>query len=684
MLWAVSFSAALFFVCFGLLFSILKKRFGFGKSWNTTAVLGAGVFLACMSLTFPVFLSGETAGYALLKAASHSIRMFVVDTAVSDITDELYAIQSPAFYGVYKTFVCLMYLAAPAFTLGIVAEYFGEIREAMHIRIFYRRKKYIFSQLNERSCILAESIAAKNRNAGIHALYIFCNVDEEKADDFDTLKRRAASVGAVLIGRNEMELPFWRYGRAGKEDFYFEICTDEDRNLQNAIHLIEKAEKRLSPSEQKRVNIYVFSNKKEAEIVLDTVEKGELRVRLLDPEESAIYQLLFQYPLYRNLPENASAIKVLILGCGRTGTEALKAVLWCGQMHSLGFEACVVDKNAERAEQKIRHDCPELMENGYHIEFISCDVFSGTFDELLKTKMQDMTYCILALGGDEENICMAIDLRRAYRYLHMEYNPTIALRVRGKKTTHAVRSLGERSNVRPDLLLSYELIPFGCEAEFYNSDLLGTTGYEALALNIHLQYCSDKNGVLYGENQEKAKSDAIRSYYSRQSNIRSSRANALHIRYKLWELGYDMEEENENGEKCEEKDFSDFMRLAEIQENMEWLADMEHRRWAVFYYTEGWRRADMFRYRSYCTVFKGYDPLGRCHPCLVSTEELEELDLEVQRIYREETGRVYHPDYVESDKKFIRFIPRILQDYWKVTGQRYRIFKRADTSVVSE
>ena len=72
-----------------------------------------------------------------------------------------------------------MYLVAPLFTLGIVAEYFGEVSALFRIRLFRNRRKYIFSQLNERSCILAESIADKNQKKGVHALYVFCYVDEE-------------------------------------------------------------------------------------------------------------------------------------------------------------------------------------------------------------------------------------------------------------------------------------------------------------------------------------------------------------------------------------------------------------------------------------------------------------------------------------------------------------------------
>ena len=195
----------------------------------------------------------------------------------------------------------------------------------------------------------------------------------------------------------------------------------------------------------------------------------------------------------------------------------------------------------------------------------------SAFDELLQGRLSDVTYCILSLGGDEENICTAIDLWRTCRYLHMDYVPTIAVHVRGKKTPHAVRTLSEKSNVQENTYLGYGLIPFGCEAEFYNSDLLGTTGYEALALNIHLQYSSDKNGVLYGEDPEKAKKDAIHAYYSRQSNIRSSRANALHIRYKLWELGYELTEEKPEGTKAK--------RLSRISRSLQG----RKRRW------NGWR-----------------------------------------------------------------------------------------------
>ena len=676
MLWFVVFWAALLFIIAGIFLVIGKKRFFSGHSLNVMLILGISVYLASAALAFPVYLEEDTLVYAFLKAVSHGIRMFVVDTAVSDITDGLDVIASSSLYAAYKMLVCLIYLIAPLFTLGIVAEYFGEVSALFRIRLFRNRRKYIFSQLNERSCILAESIADKNQKKGVHALYVFCNVDEEKAEDFDTLQRRVKRFGAVMLTRNEMELPFWKRHGSFSEDVYFEIGTDEDRNLQNAIHLIERAKECLDPDEQARTSIYVFSNKEEAEIVLDAVDKEELRVRLLDPEESAVYQLLFRYPLYRNLPEHASDIKVLILGCGRIGMEALKAVLWCGQMHSLGLKVYVADLEAERIERRLRHDCPELLASGlYHVEFKSCDVFGSDFDELLKNELQDVTYCILALKEDEENICAGIDLRRAFRRMHADYAPTIALRVKKQRTTGAVRTLKEKTNVPGQKDMNYELIPFGCEDEFYHSELLGTEGYEALALNIHLQYSSDRNGVLYGEDQDRAKAEAVRAYYSRQSNIRSSRANALHIRYKLWELGYDMEE-NGVGEEEGKQAFLEFMQLTEEKEVLHWLADVEHRRWMAFYYTEGWCRASLEQYRQYCTAFKNYDPLAKCHPCLIPSQELERLSQDIGDIFAEKTGGNYRPDYVGSDEKLIRFIPRILQDYWEMTGQKYWLKKR--------
>ena len=86
MIWGICFGLALVFLAAGTAVFLIRRQHGKSE----VRYLGAGVFLACIAICFPVMCLTEQPGFAFAVSVSHSIRMFVVDTgAVTDILDAL-------------------------------------------------------------------------------------------------------------------------------------------------------------------------------------------------------------------------------------------------------------------------------------------------------------------------------------------------------------------------------------------------------------------------------------------------------------------------------------------------------------------------------------------------------------------------------------------------------------------
>ena len=116
MIWGICFGLALVFLAAGTAVFLIRRQHGKSE----VRYLGAGVFLACVAICFPVMCLTEQPGFAFAVSVSQSIRMFVVDTGVTDVLDALPAKELGLLLYPYKVAVCLLYLLAPMFTLTIV------------------------------------------------------------------------------------------------------------------------------------------------------------------------------------------------------------------------------------------------------------------------------------------------------------------------------------------------------------------------------------------------------------------------------------------------------------------------------------------------------------------------------------------------------------------------------------
>ena len=689
MMWGICFWFAVVFIAAGLIVFLFQRR----RGKNEVRYLGAGVFLASVFACFPAMYLSDQAGFAVAMSISHSIRMFVVDTGVSDILDLLPGDTLGGFFYPYKVLVCLLYLMAPVFTLSVVLRYFSNFFE--HFRLLLRGKQdlYIFSDLNARSLEIASGLwqaSKKNkRKTGI----IFCRSNEK--DELNTeLEENARELNAVFVPG---EMHHLRLNNKKRYISYFYISDDDENNIDNTLLMIDNMTSGSSWCESGKLNqrntaVYCYAANSEAEILLDAKEKEDLRVVLMDDVRDAVYEQLYRYPLYTGvkMPEEndkegehhtgggiaGEKISLLIVGGGKAGTEFLKTAVWCGQMKDFELDIHMIDIKGNLIRKQLKEECPELFkkDTGYNIDIHKANVFSNMTEEYLDT-LDDISYCVVCLGEDDNNIRAAMLLKKYYYMRKNAAHPLICAYITSSRKRAALWNLYE--NTRTGERLYYSIIPFGNREIYFSDQSDAAFVMEYLGLGVQAHYWR-----LNRESSREERRNAIKNYYDKQGNRRSSIASGLHISSKLWELGLGIM--RVPTDRTLREVFESYIHPIDFEEEVkgkiEPYYELEHERWMAYIRTEGWRlatkdsdsQADIRQcYEEYCEQFKNQNYMMKLHPALVpirknrlETATLQEVDDMIVDVNRQKGLGEYFPDYVQSDVEVVGHIGDIVGGVW--------------------
>ena len=488
---------------------------------------------------------------------------------------------------------------------------------------------YFFSELHERSLELAKSILLRNNKK---CLCIFCKVSEDIPSG---LKEEAKSLRCLLFKKSETKF----IKNPKNAQTFFELSENQDDNLANSLCLIKSYAEKYEDADFSSVRIFLYSEQEEAPVVLNSIDKKGLPASIINRDRFIANDLLFNHPLFNEISEDKKS-SVLIVGAGKSGLELLKTSLWCGQLGSdYSLEITVIDKHADSVKKSLQLECPEFFNDEYKISFIQADVTYPEFIEKLDSNMFAPNYICVCLGNDELNIRTAQNLRSYFKRKNIESDeqPFIAAMVRNDSKN------GILSENAPNF------ITFGGNSLVYSYSVIDSN-LERLALNVHQVYM----------NGEKEKRKILKDYYKNEYNIKSDRANALHIRYKLFLLGYDIHPLSENERFKQPSEFS------LLEKDIKKLAQVEHERWNAYTRSEGWCRAEL----SQIAATKNNSskiPDAKLHACLCSWDELDEV------------SEYFGIDYKKYDEDFVREIPKILglsEKDSNITGTRYVLSKR--------
>lgn len=534
-------------------------------------------------------------------------------SAIKKMCEGVFA--SHAAGSVIAGYSALLNVIAPITGGVIIFDILCDIFPRMKLKLQFARKKYVFSAINDKTVYLAESISEFERtekggetkkSALIFMNAHFSNDDENSAE----LLRRVKELGGICI---KEDLSLFRI--PGKAEVTYILQNEDDlKNINMLTELVdtennnERHYKRLcrklmeynraceKESEKHPLTILIFSQDDYADDIVKGVysaDRGKMTskleedfvfIKVVREYTNLIYQLLWKVPLYSVLKinnclfdERASGQKVsiLIIGLGDVGREMLVAGYWCGQFGYVGgerkiekfpLEIHIVDKCASVKKKQLEKDFPGINfnnniknKNNYcNFFFYDCDVTTKPFIDLFRQtkELSDVNYVVISLGKDIDNLNAARTVQRELDRLALtcDHEYVINYVIKNENLNNSIKALQNGDANR-------KMRVFGNIAERYGMNNIFATELEKRAVLIDNTHKDLPDIDLVGESK---KIGFLNNEYQR----RSSSAAAVHTEYKAFAVGITREE----GNRTEEK----------IEENMDYLAWLEHQRWNAY------------------------------------------------------------------------------------------------------
>ena len=513
-----------------------------------------GAFLAVFIGLVPIFavmLAGQSEFVLKLCMldALQTLQAFTINIGADFILDNINETAGP-ISGMYATYMTCLFFLAPVLTFGFLASLFKNALAGLNYRFHYRKDVCAFSELNENSLKLAQSLRKQDRKT----LIAFTDVDREEGGISGELLESAKAMGAVLFQKDIVAAGFMKHSPRARITF-FAINEKERDNLILALKLIEIYRNR------KNTDLYVFSTGTEGELLLSGAPKGEVRVRRVNEIRSLIYQFLYDegnrlFETAAESEENKKEIRAVIAGLGRYGTEMLRSLTWFSQMDGYTVRMDAYDLD-ELAEERFSALCPELMseqyngvivpgESEYTIRIHSgIDVRTSAFVNSLKS-LPKPTFVFVALGDDAESISQAANIRMLCERFGSK--PMIKTVVTGTDEKEALSGI---TNFKGQ---PYDIETIGDLASAYSAEILVGSKLENAALARHLKWGSEEE------------------FWQYEYNYRSSIASAVHMKARI-ACGISGADKAEDALTEEERDV---------------IERLEHRRWNAYMRSEGY------------------------------------------------------------------------------------------------
>lgn len=498
-----------------------------------------------------------------------------------------------------------------------------------------------FSELNDTSLALAMSIRSSTGRYS-KALMVFTDVYTD-SDDEDVSERiqKAKNIGSICLQDDISTISI--SGRKNK--MFFLMDQNEVGNLQTLTCFTEEKQySKLDGSDQ----IYLFGHGDSDQMVVrnvrDTLSEaiGEERLPKIIPVKGyqhLVYNLLREKPLFSAVDRDRGdkRLKITIFGSGSIGTEMFLAVYWCGQLLDFELNVTVVSNEAEdKFRSRIDHINPEIFRSSepedemlqiysdsetprspvyFRFSYVCTDIqqddlYKKITKEKAKARIIDSDYFVVALGSDEDNFETADMLSRMVTLSKLKntastYMPVVAFVIYDDALNNTLKRRASDSGY------AVEMVPFGSMSETYNYSTVIFDGIRESADTINDAYLKEICKTMTSES-------SLKKLYSDQYTYWANISKAIHIQYKAFSAGMDIEA-YERAAKDPDSALANDARLA-------WL---EHRRWNAFMRSRGFRAPTIEEEKAYIGRLPDNQPNGgkhknlqlKLHPCLVECDQ---------------------------------------------------------------
>lgn len=585
-------ASAIFAVSFIFFLVRAFNKYKSGRILTPSRILFGGVILSSFVLYLPVLFSdlaekGSSGFDKVVASIYQMIRMFIVEGDFKLVADNMPSNDSisETFLTAYTALFSVLFFVAALLTFGFVMSFFRNASAYRRYFICFGRDVFIFSQLNEKSYMLAQSLSGTKGR-----LLVFTNVDAQLQEQGDELVEKAKELGAVCFQKDIVSMNFAAHKKRREMNFFL-ISENQSENVDQAIKLLHTL------ADREKTNLYVFSTQVEAEMLLtraynEMADNTKVKVRRINEVQSLILNNLYENgyeKLFQSAYDDGTGVKrinAVVVGMGQHGTEMTKALTWVCQMDGYLPEIHSFDIDP-KAEERFTSQCPELMafsgkldipgETTYTLNIHSgVDVDTVSFDRLVAA-LPRITYVFIALGNDEKNIATAVKLRCLFEGLG--YQPAIQAVVYDSDKNEALDGVTNYRNQ------SYNIDFIGDRKTSYSEQVILNCDIERMALSRHMKW---------GEE---------RQFWQYNYNYKSSIASVIHKRLR--------EECDIPGTKV--------APAARTEEELWAIRIMEHRRWNAYMRSEGYQYSGSDEAES-------RNDLAKRHHCLIPFDRLKDGD----------------------------------------------------------
>ena len=172
-MWYFCFAVSVIVLLSVAAFSVISSRTAKSNTLPPMNILMLGVFFASVIMFIPIYADSFASDNIIAKwfativiAIHHTIRLFVVDSDYSAVK-ALIPSENKLFYNIYSCYVATIFVLSPLLTFGVALSFFKNAAAHRKYLKSYNKNIYVFSELNEKSLALAESITARYDNLKI-------------------------------------------------------------------------------------------------------------------------------------------------------------------------------------------------------------------------------------------------------------------------------------------------------------------------------------------------------------------------------------------------------------------------------------------------------------------------------------------------------------------------------------
>lgn len=642
----------------------------------------------------------------LLRSAIAALDLFLMDID-SNILDALQGHEILKGMIICASFAAV--LCTAILIMSLVLSRLMAHLHIRHIKIDNNKNHlYVFFGLNDASKLLADDIYKKDNQSVIvfieNSLTGEEEQDEDKTDGWKNIvcmlthrrktftdakedERRALAIASNTVCCIEGKVSdVW--GNVGLESVkrlltklstttngelhIFFLSEDRDSNVRSSAIM---AKDELIEKSSFKTTIYCHARRDGVNrIIEDMGLEKKIEVRLLDSSHLAVEHLKINvenHPVSfvdiatmdeENPGTVTSPFTCLVVGFGETGQEAVSFLYEFGAFVNnkssanasfrSPFSCHVVDNDMKNLEGRFISSIPNVSckkseDNATaFINFYKCDYRSTEFyDTVLAPIARKLNYVIVAMGDDELNMTVAVEILRYVRLRRTGLdNFCIYVRAYEKGTFRHLKDIAEHYNDRLDVKTKADrkIKLFGQNQEIYTYELVVKDQYEEDGREYYEAYRSFQIDPGNDEGDwEKRRNDTLFSNkdtkWERMSKLRrkesQDRSNALHAdtKLKIFEKVLNNEERvrelanrilststdgHVRSERVGQRENIRYIQLSHKENRLILnMAMLEHLRWNAAHEMMGYKPNEK---EHKC------NELTKCHNCLKAWEKLDE------------------------------------------------------------